>query len=60
MGEHDIDIADMQCLVFRMAQKDGNGLKLLYQCNLRETQHPWPCEDGFGLSRSLRGAPRKV
>ena len=22
-----------------------------------ETQHPWPCEDGFGLSRSLRGAP---
>ena len=21
MGEHDIDIADMQCLVFRMAQK---------------------------------------
>ena len=23
MGEHDIDLADMQCWVFRMAQKRG-------------------------------------
>ena len=29
MGEHDIDIADMQCLVFRMAQKRWKWSKVM-------------------------------